>query len=53
MNILKRVPWISSPIETTSASQDATWADATAAKLVVGATGQFILSIGKETGTWS
>eukprot|EP00439_Symbiodinium_sp_Y106_P043494 s1357_g5.t1 len=42
---LSRVPWIFDPIKLTATDKDATWADVTAAKLVVGATGQFTLSI--------
>ena len=41
------MPWIFEPIKLTATAKDATWADATAAKLVVGATGQFTLSIGE------
>eukprot|EP00439_Symbiodinium_sp_Y106_P019512 s3684_g2.t1 len=44
---LSRVPWILAPIKLTATDKDATWADVTVAKLVVGATGQFTLSIGE------
>ena len=42
---LSNVPWIFAPIQQTASDKNATWADVTAAKLVVGATGQ--LSIGE------
>ena len=44
---LSRVRWILAPIKLTATDKDATWADVTVAKLVVGATGQFTLSIGE------
>ena len=44
---LSRVPWIFAPIKQTATDKNATWADVTAAKLVVGATGQLTLSIGE------
>ena len=44
---LSRVPWIFAPIKQTTTDKDATWADVTAAKLVVGVTGQLTLSIGE------
>ena len=46
VNSLRRVPWIFAPITLTTTDKGATWADVTAAKLVVGATGQLTLSIG-------
>ena len=46
VNSLRRVPWIFAPITLTATDKGATWADVTAAKLVVGATGQLTLSIG-------
>ena len=44
---LSRVPWIFAPIQQSATDKNATWADVTAAKLVVGATGQLTPSIGE------
>ena len=49
IDILSRVPWVFEPILRSAADKGATWADVTAAKLVIGATGQFTLSIGEGT----
>ena len=47
VNSLRKVPWIFAPISLAATDKGATWADVTAAKLVVGATGQLTLSIGE------
>eukprot|EP00439_Symbiodinium_sp_Y106_P044436 s2868_g5.t1 len=49
IDTLSRVPWVFGPIQLTATDKGATWADVTAAKLVIGATGQFTLSIGEGT----
>eukprot|EP00439_Symbiodinium_sp_Y106_P016698 s5622_g2.t1 len=47
VNSLRKVPWIFAPIKLASTDRGATWADVTAAKLVVGAAGQLTLLIGE------